>query len=428
MALSKAQVLVTELIEFRDFFIERNGVENVHHRTEEIERKIKDVLLELDQLQLLIDNKASFFYLRGQALNISPNYDSRAVDCLSKAVKLDPSLVEAWNELGECYWKNKNIDGALNCFNSAITKCKNKVSLRNLSMVQRQLGTDFDSKVANIQQSVTTAKEAVAMDVKDGHSWFVLGNAYLSSFFFAGQSPVTLKQCMVAYTKAEQDKNETTNPDLHYNRAVAFKYQEHFTEALDGFQKAHQLDPTWKIPIEDKIDLVNRLKLATDVCCNKGRLKRKKLTNLINQIKDADFGPYANGTYTSPLNKSIDLKKTCIKELSLNRNDGKVICGKVIAVIPVKDTVPFPFILMDKNEDCVAVSVFNLAIGKGVIVGDSVALPEPYLEEVNLQLEEQQITYRNIRVDNPVVLVINKRKVGSERLSFSVLDVTNKSS
>lgn len=30
----------------------------------------------------------------------------------------------------------------------------------------------------------------------------VLGNAYLSSFFFAGQSPVTLKQCMVAYTKA----------------------------------------------------------------------------------------------------------------------------------------------------------------------------------------------------------------------------------
>lgn len=44
---------------------------------------------------------------------------------------------------------------------------------------------------------------------------------------------------------------------------------------------------------------------------------------------------------------------------------------------------------MDKNEDCVAVSVFNLAIGKGVIVGDSVALPEPYLEEVNLQLDEQ---------------------------------------
>lgn len=65
-----------------------------------------------------------FFFLRGKVLNLSQEYDNRAVECLSKAVKLDPNLINAWNELGECYWKNKDIDAAFNCFTQANTKVK----------------------------------------------------------------------------------------------------------------------------------------------------------------------------------------------------------------------------------------------------------------------------------------------------------------
>lgn len=63
-----------------------------------------------------------FFYLRGQTLNVLSAYDQHAEECLSKAVKLDPSLIEAWNELGESYWKNQNIEAAANCFTGAIAK------------------------------------------------------------------------------------------------------------------------------------------------------------------------------------------------------------------------------------------------------------------------------------------------------------------
>jgi hypothetical protein len=31
----------------------------------------------------------------------------------------------------------------------------------------------------NVEESVREAKRAVALDVKDGESWYVLGNAYL---------------------------------------------------------------------------------------------------------------------------------------------------------------------------------------------------------------------------------------------------------
>ena len=48
---------------------------------------------------------------------------------------------------------------------------KNKVSLRNLSMVLRQLGKTPEEKADFIQKSVDHAKEAVQMDFKDGTSW-----------------------------------------------------------------------------------------------------------------------------------------------------------------------------------------------------------------------------------------------------------------
>lgn len=54
-----------------------------------------------------------------------PHYDPMAQDALSKAVKMNPKLVEAWNCLGECYWKNGQVEAARNCFAGAL----NHVSL-----------------------------------------------------------------------------------------------------------------------------------------------------------------------------------------------------------------------------------------------------------------------------------------------------------
>lgn len=67
-----------------------------------------------------IESKSEFLLLRGRALNILPEFSPEAYDCLSKAVKLDPKLVEAWNHLGECYWKKRDIMNAKNCFTGAL--------------------------------------------------------------------------------------------------------------------------------------------------------------------------------------------------------------------------------------------------------------------------------------------------------------------
>ena len=42
-------------------------------------------------------------------------------------MKLEPSFVEAWNELGESYWKREDVDNARICFEGALVHRENKI-------------------------------------------------------------------------------------------------------------------------------------------------------------------------------------------------------------------------------------------------------------------------------------------------------------
>ena len=57
---------------------------------------------------------------KGKALNVLPSFSAKAQDALSKAVKLEPRLAEAWVHLGECYWKNQDVTAAKDCFEGAL--------------------------------------------------------------------------------------------------------------------------------------------------------------------------------------------------------------------------------------------------------------------------------------------------------------------
>lgn len=43
-------------------------------------------------------------------------YDPKCERHLTQAVKLNPYLAEAWNELGECLWKKNDHEAAIDCF------------------------------------------------------------------------------------------------------------------------------------------------------------------------------------------------------------------------------------------------------------------------------------------------------------------------
>lgn len=73
----------------------------------------------------------------------------------------------------------------------------------------------------HIEQSVELAKKAVALDVKDGHSWYILGNAYMALFFAKMGVVAHLLSALKAYSRAEADAKEAkNNPDLYFNRSM----------------------------------------------------------------------------------------------------------------------------------------------------------------------------------------------------------------
>jgi len=51
---------------------------------------------------------------------------------------------------------------------------------------------------------------------------------------------------------------------------------------------------------------------------------------------------------------------------------------------------------VDKELSCLVVSVYNLAQGRGPIIGDSVAIPEPYLTHIDAKYLNQVIFLSNL--------------------------------
>jgi tetratricopeptide (TPR) repeat protein len=82
--------------------------------------------------------KAELLFLKGKTLDFLPEYTKQAEDLLSKSLKLMPSKKEAWDALGNVYWKKRDLDAAKKCFESSLEQNENDVeTLRNLSMVVR---------------------------------------------------------------------------------------------------------------------------------------------------------------------------------------------------------------------------------------------------------------------------------------------------
>jgi hypothetical protein len=58
------------------------------------------------------------------------------------------------------------------------------------------------------------------------------------------------------------------------------------------------------------------------------------------------------------------------------------------------------FCIIDEEKTCVAVTLYNLAKGKGVSIGDSVAIPEPYLIQHQFLYLNNVILYNNFIAKN----------------------------
>jgi len=409
---------VDQMYYFRDHFFETHSLDEAGSKPSQLKEGMESLLQEFNKSEssAVEENRAMFLYLKGKLLNIIGDFSSPAETLLSRSVKLSPTLVEAWNELGESYMRKHDWITARTCFEGALQHQKNKVSLRNLSMTLRQVpASSGEEKINNVEQGLLKGKEAVGLDTSDGLSWSLLGNAYLSHFFQVSQNPKTLKQAMSAYGQAEKDVVAKSTPELHYNKGIALKYEEEFLSALLSFSAASALDPTWPDPATQAQQLLRYLQDIVTLTQLKGKLKAKKLSSLVSSLDSGkQLGPYTGGSYKSPSGATVNLNLIPFTDLKSGINSEKVILGVVICSVHTEDTVPFTFIMIDKGGTPIVVTTYNLSPGKGVIIGDTVAIAEPYYTPIDLEYKGTEYKFSMVRVESPLVLVINGKKAGRD--------------
>uniref|UniRef100_A0A667YES6 Tetratricopeptide repeat domain 5 n=2 Tax=Myripristis murdjan TaxID=586833 RepID=A0A667YES6_9TELE len=421
--LQSLKELVDELYNFRDCYFETHSVEDAGRKQGDVAKEMEKTLQKVEEIEERFKHKAEFLLQKGRCLNIAPGFSAVAEECLSRAVKLEPVLVEGWNTLGEQYWKKGDLMAAKNCFTGALQQSKNKVSLRNLSMVLRQLPAgDNDTHTKWVLESVDLARQAVQLDVTDGNSWYILGNAYVSLFFTCGQNPQMSQQALNAYAQSEKvDRAASCYPELHFNRSTLFQYEEMFTCALGGYSRAAALDPQWEEPLEREKQLLEYLGKVTELIQNKGKVKARRLRTMLSSLNTSALGPCSSPQFRSPTGRVGSLEPRTLSSLSQGHNAGVAALGKVVFSLASEGRMAFTFGMVDSEETCMVVMVYNTADSWGVLIGDTVVIPEPHLKRQSITHKDQSFDFRSIRVDSPLLLIVNgKRQNIQSQIAASV--------
>ncbi|XP_044348717.1 tetratricopeptide repeat protein 5 isoform X1 [Triticum aestivum] len=413
--LEKVSDKVEELYSLRDTFFPRDPSE----KSASLRACADAALGVLDSLppeqRKSPEERVIYEFLMGKILDAFPDYCKEAEEHLSKAVKLNPSLVDAWLCLGNCIWKKGNLASARNCFLLALSKGADKKILCQLSMLERSMAQSSEDQALLVEESINHAKEAVMLDIKDGNSWYNLGNAYLTSFFASvAWDKARLHHSIKAYQNAEKDETMKLNPDLYYNCATAYKYLENYESALRGYEAAALKDPALRADIEVQkiINLLDKLENATKVpSVTIGRLRPKRSASLVSSLNEVNF--------------KLFHKKATISILSGGLNKTVAVVCKVVLWIRHDDDAPLYYLTCDLDQSYFILSVYGLQ-NEAIKEGDRVVLLEPYYKILDISWKEQRYKFKSIRVDFPEQIIINEKAPAAHQVARASIRAQHK--
>lgn len=248
-----------------------------------------EVDLIMDSQDSSLESKAHDFMMRGRSLNSGEKFNQEAFDLLSKAIKLNPYLIDAWIDLTKCYQRKSDIEGAIACLENALKYCDadkpNKIILRKLSTcIRQQTCHSQEAKIASLLRSLDLSKQALKSDLCDQENYYNLAKAYMCLFFVTecvDHQLINLSRA--AYMKAltlsdegsnrkqpienqsveriDEKKLESMNhdsddeskpfieqPDFLFNFSTVLVYLQEFQKALEYLRIAIKLDPKWTEP------------------------------------------------------------------------------------------------------------------------------------------------------------------------------------
>jgi tetratricopeptide (TPR) repeat protein len=352
--------------------------------------------------------KSEYLSLKAKAMDFMPEHQVDAKTGLEQAVELNPENQEAIRDLGVVYYKLKDYEKAAENYIRALELKENDLKcLGYYSITMRALPTKTDEqKEENLEKGIELAKKAVGFGVANSHSWYLLGNAYMTSFFMTERFD-NLDKSLKAYQQAENTQKDH-NPDLYFNRATIYTYFERYSEAIRDFIKANTIDPG--LNADDKATKLCEFVIGTvRMIEHKKNSKNKALTDLVKSIpKKVGEVKFLS---TKETEQTLKYKLLPQSEMDAGENMGVIYCGKVICQIHKEPGVPACFLCVDSKFNYTVMSLYNINknIKEKIKYGDEVLIRDPVLYFISIEYEGKLMTYPSIRVINLSDILINEQ-------------------
>ena len=413
--LIEAENLCTELYRIRDTFFPP-VVGEKEKRLQSMVDSIFECIAACENNQgLKGERKTKATYLKGKANSVFQTYNETAEKDLSKAVKLDPTNVDAWNCLGECFWKKQDFHTAKSCFDGALKQTRTSTTLRLLSMLLRQIRPNektvkeqVEKAKENINESIKVAKEALALDFNDAESWYVLGNAYLGSFFNLNHDPTDLKKALSAYERADKfrDVNVSLLPDLYYNRAEVHTYTQNYTKAVADYRTAFEIDPIG-LQSEERIEIIKKkVKKASDLVKKKGGLKPKRLIAMCKAMMTNKHHLKLIEKVQNNKDDKLKAEVVGLSDLKEGENPGTIVPLTFLVPISGQGKIPPVLLIMaDKDQNCVCLAMYKVGYDRLDFFNSKHVyhVMHPVYKTIELDLggEAGKVTFPCIQLDHP---------------------------
>ena len=354
--------------------------------------------------------KSEYLHLKSKAQDFLPDTRNDAKVGILEAVELNPENYEAIRDLGVIYYRQKDYERAAKTYQRALDiKDSDKKCLGYYSIVMRALPTKSDeAKEQNLEKGIELAKKAVNSDVTDSHSWYLLGNAYMTSFFIT-ETYTYLDKSLKAYQQAEKTQ-KYLNPDLYNNRATIFTYFERYSEAIRDYMQANTVDPG--LGAADKATKICEYVITTvRMIAQKKESKSEKTAELVKSIpKKVGEVKFLSKTESD---QTLKYKLLAQPDMEAGENRGVIYCGKIICQIHKEPEVPACFLCVDSKHNYTVVSLYNINknVKNKINYGDEILIRDPVLLFISIEYESKLMTYPSIRVINLSDILVNEQSL-----------------
>lgn len=405
-----------------------------------------------------MSERAQNLLIKGKRLSqASKSYNPEATLLISRAIKLDPYLTNAWIELADCYQKNSDLDGAISCLENALEfsspETDNKLIFRKLSACIRQKPNETrETRIMSLLRSLELSKQALKLDLHDKKNYYNLAKAYMCLFFATEcVDHQLIHLSRAAYIKAlslsekeeklkgEGDPKTIEKPfidqsDFLFNYSTVLLYLQEFPKALEYLKRAVQLDPDWSEPkrLEEGLeDYLKQIVSLTSELTRNSKKTYRRYAKIFETLKSTEKIDAAIQLDQQRLRQSseIRVKPRPLKDIeTMSREENEdenvtVLHLKLINTVNYNQAMYLTFIAIDQSCSVIVVTIYNLSIRRCPSPRDIITIVRPRVELVkidNLKLspdDDTPISYKRINVPEFKDFYVNGHRVSIDQVS-----------